>query len=54
MVKIVGLLPDSSHPRIVYPGAAITTNAHAKAFLDWLHGPKGAASFKPFGFVAAK
>ena len=53
-VKIVGLFPDASHPRIVYPGAAITANPQAKAFLDWLHGPKGAAVFKPFGFVAAK
>ena len=54
MVRIVGLFPDSSHPRIVYPGAAITANPQAKAFLDWLHGPKGAAAFKPFGFVPAK
>ena len=53
-VKIVGLFPDASHPRIVYPGAAVTANLQAKAFLDWLHGPKGAAAFRPFGFVAAK
>jgi len=53
-VKIVGLFPDSSHPRIVYPGAALTTNPQAAAFLTWLHGPKGAAAFKPFGFVAVK
>jgi molybdate transport system substrate-binding protein len=53
-VKIVGLFPQSSHPKIVYPGAAITDNARAKAFLAWLHGPKGAAAFKPFGFVALK
>ena len=53
-VRIVGLFPDSSHPKIVYPGAALTDNAQAKAFLTWLHGPKGAAAFKPFGFVALK
>jgi molybdate transport system substrate-binding protein len=53
-VKIVGLFPDSSHPKIVYPGAAITANPGATAFLAWLHGPKGAAAFKPFGFVALK
>ena len=53
-VKIVDLFPDSSHPKIVYPGAAITANAQGTAFLAWLHGPKGAAAFKPFGFTALK
>jgi molybdate transport system substrate-binding protein len=53
-VKIVGLFPDASHPKIVYPGAAITANPQATAFLAWLHGPKGAAAFKPFGFAALK
>jgi molybdate transport system substrate-binding protein len=53
-VKIVGLFPDTSHPRIVYPGAAITANRQAAAFLAWLHGPKGAAAFRPFGFTAPK
>jgi molybdate transport system substrate-binding protein len=52
-VKIVGLFPDSSHPKIVYPGAAITAKAQATAFLAWLHGPKGAAAVKPFGFATA-
>jgi molybdate transport system substrate-binding protein len=53
-VRIVGLFPDASHPRIVYPGAAITPNPQGKAFLAWLHGPRGAAAFRPFGFVALK
>jgi len=53
-VKIVGLFPESSHPKIVYPGAAVTANPQATAFLDWLHGPKGAAAFRPFGFTALK
>ena len=53
-VKIVGLFPESSHPKIVYPGAALTTNPQAGAFLKWLHGPRGAAAFRPFGFVALK
>jgi molybdate transport system substrate-binding protein len=53
-VKIVGLFPDASHPRIIYPGAALTANAQAAAFLTWLHGPKGAAAFKPYGFTALK
>ena len=54
MVKIVGLFPDTSHPKIVYPGATVTANPQAAAFLAWLHGPKGAAAFKPFGFIALK
>ncbi|MGZ3275235.1 MAG: molybdate ABC transporter substrate-binding protein [Caulobacteraceae bacterium] len=53
-VKIVGLFPDASHPKIVYPGVALTANPQAAAFLAWLHGPKGAAAFKPFGFGALK
>lgn len=53
-VKIVGLFPDATHPKIVYPGAALTANPQAAAFLAWLHGPKGAAAFKPFGFLALK
>ena len=53
-VKIVDLFPDASHPKIVYPGAVLTANPHAAAFLAWLHGPKGAAAFRPFGFVAVK
>ena len=53
-VRIVGLFPDSSHPKIVYPGAAITTRPEAAAFVKWLHGPKAAAIFKPFGFAALK
>lgn len=51
-VRIVGLFPDWSHPKIVYPGAAVTARPEAAAFLAWLHGPKAAAIFKPFGFMA--
>ena len=53
-VKIVALFPDASHPPIVYPGAAITANPQAVAFLTWLHGPKGAAVFRKYGFAAVK
>lgn len=49
-VRIVGLFPDRSHPPIVYPGAAITANPQAAAFLAWLHGPRGAAVFARYGF----
>jgi molybdate transport system substrate-binding protein len=54
MVRIVGLFPDGSHPPIVYPGAAITANPQGAAFLAWLHGPKGAAVFRTYGFAAVK
>ena len=51
-VKIVGLFPDASHPRIVYPGVAVSKNPAAVSFLTWLHGAKGAAVFKKYGFAA--
>jgi molybdate transport system substrate-binding protein len=51
-VRIVGLFPDSSHPKIVYPGAAITTRPDAARFLEWLNGREAGAIFRPFGFVA--
>ena len=53
-VKIVGLFPESSHPKIVYPGAVIAASAApgAQPFLAWLHGAKAAAVFKKYGFEA--
>jgi molybdate transport system substrate-binding protein len=51
-VRIVGLFPDSSHPPIVYPGATVSANPAAGAFLTWLHGPRGAAVFRKYGFAA--
>ncbi len=55
-VKIVGLFPDNSHPRIVYPGAVVASSAAAGAapFLAWLHGAKGEAIFKKYGFIALR
>jgi molybdate transport system substrate-binding protein len=53
-VRIVGLFPDSSHPPIVYPAAAVTANPEAQAFLAWLKGPRAAAIFTRFGFRPAK
>lgn len=51
-VRIVGLFPDSSHPKIVYPGAAVTARPDAARFLEWLHGREARSVFTPFGFVA--
>jgi molybdate transport system substrate-binding protein len=55
-VKIVGLFPENSHPRIVYPGAVIAASANPAAapFLTWLHGPDAAAIFRKYGFVALR
>ena len=53
-VRIVGLFPDSSHPRIVYPAAlvAASRNPEGPAFLAFLRGPRAAAVFTRYGFIA--
>lgn len=55
-VRIVALFPDSSHPKIVYPGAVVATSTAPAAapFLAWLHGAKAAAIFRKYGFEALK
>lgn len=52
-VKIVGLFPDSSHPRIVYPAALVagSRNPQAGAFLSFLSGPEARAVFGKHGFT---
>jgi molybdate transport system substrate-binding protein len=52
-VKVVGTFPQDSHPAIVYPVARIaaSTNAEAKAFLDWLSSPEARPSFEAQGFT---
>jgi molybdate transport system substrate-binding protein len=53
-VRIVGLFPDSSHPRIVYPAALVAAshNSEARAFLAFLLGSRAAAVFSRYGFIA--
>jgi len=55
-VRIVGLFPDSSHPRILYPAALIAASrdSHARAFLDFVRGPTAAAIFKTYGFTVLR
>jgi molybdate transport system substrate-binding protein len=55
-VKIVGLFPDGSHPRIVYPGATVaaSTAPGAAAYLAYLKSAKAGAIFKTYGFTALK
>jgi molybdate transport system substrate-binding protein len=52
-VRIVGLFPETSHPKIVYPVAlvAASTNPGGAALLRFLEGPKAAAVFRKYGFV---
>jgi len=52
-VKIVGLFPDDSHPRIVYPAAlvAASNTPGAGAYLIFLQGPQASAIFKRYGFI---
>jgi molybdate transport system substrate-binding protein len=52
-VRIVGLFPDASHPRIVYPAAlvAASQNPGAGVYLAFLQSPKAAAIFRRYGFI---
>ena len=52
-VRIVGLLPDDSHPPIVYPAAVVgaSINSSARAFLSFLESPAAMVLFRKYGFV---
>ena len=52
-VRIVGLLPDNSHPPIVYPAALIARvrNPGAAAFLSYLGSETAAVIFRRNGFI---
>lgn len=52
-VKIVGAFPADLHPPIVYPAAVAkdSTNADAKAFLDFLRSAKARSAFEKQGFT---
>ncbi|MGB9068668.1 MAG: molybdate ABC transporter substrate-binding protein [Candidatus Acidiferrales bacterium] len=55
-VAVVAVAPPKSHTLVIYPVAVIkdTRNpAAAKAFLDFLVGPRGTAVFEKYGFKAA-
>lgn len=52
-VKIVGVLPRTSHPLIVYPGAVVQASKvpdQAKAFLAWLKSRRAQAILLKAGF----
>ncbi len=52
-VKTVATFPEDSYPPIIYPAALTkdSTNADAKAFLDFLRSAKARASFEKQGFL---
>lgn len=52
-VRIVGLFPAGTHPKIVYPVAlvAASKNPDAAKFLAYLSGPQAAAVFRKYGFT---
>jgi molybdate transport system substrate-binding protein len=51
-VRQVGIFPESSHPRILYPVALVAGHdvPEARAFLDFLKGPEAQAIFAKYGF----
>jgi molybdate transport system substrate-binding protein len=51
-VRIVGLFPDDTHPRIVYP-AALTRQAKGPAgdYLRFVESPRAATIFRRYGFT---
>jgi len=52
-VKVVGVFPAETHPKIVYPAALVTgkATAAAKSFLDFLKTPEAKAIFVKYGFA---
>lgn len=52
-IRIVGVFPESMHPRIVYPAASVkgANTAPAKAFLDDLRSPAASTIFERAGFA---
>lgn len=52
-VRIVGLFPAGTHPKIVYPVALVagSKNPEAAKFLAYLSGPQAAAVFRKYGFT---
>ncbi|WP_374532996.1 molybdate ABC transporter substrate-binding protein [Phenylobacterium sp.] len=52
-VRIVGLFPDRTHPKIVYPAAVVAAskNPDAARFLAYMSSPPAAAIFRKYGFT---
>jgi molybdate transport system substrate-binding protein len=52
-VKVVGIFPADTHPKIVYPAALVAgkATAAAKSFLEFLKTPEAKAVFEKYGFT---
>ena len=52
-VRIVGLFPDATHPKIVYPAAVVaaSNNPDAAKVLAYMASPPAAAIFRKYGFT---
>jgi molybdate transport system substrate-binding protein len=52
-VRIVGLFPEGTHPKIVYPAAVVAAskNPDAAKFMAFMSGPQAAAIFRKYGFA---
>lgn len=53
-VRVVGVLPETTHPRIVYPAAVVAAAARpreAAAFVGYLRGPAAQAILRRAGFT---
>ena len=55
-VRIVGLFPTASHPRIVYPAAVLAASKHPAAgrFMAYLATPGARAIFQKHGFTVLR
>ena len=52
-VKVVGVFPAATHPKIVYPTALVAGQASdtAKNFIGFLKAPESKAVFEKYGFT---
>jgi molybdate transport system substrate-binding protein len=51
-VKVVGVFPEQSHPKIQYPVALLTSaKPEARKFLDFLESPEAKPAFEAQGFT---
>jgi molybdate transport system substrate-binding protein len=54
-VRVVGIFPVETHPRIVYPAALIkNAKPEARAFLEYLKGARAGAIFERAGFTLVR
>lgn len=50
-VRVIGTFPETSHPPIIYPAAALSTNPLNTGFLDYLRSDAARSAFARKGFA---